>query len=260
MIPKVIHYCWFGGNPLPELAQLCFASWEKYCPDYKIVRWDETSFDIDCCPYVREAYEAKKWAFITDYVRLYAIVQYGGIYMDTDVEVCKPLDEFLKDEAFSGFETKDNVPTGIMAGEKGHRVFKILLDDYKDRHFKLSDGTFDMTTNTVIITRLFLQNGLVLDNKKQTIMGMTLYPNDFFCPKEYGTGIIKATNNTACIHHFNQSWASEEDRKYMEVIRCCNKKLGKFGIIPSKIYRFVLHPHNIIRSIQRFIKRNRKRS
>ena len=111
MIPKIIHYCWFGGKPLPELAQKCIASWKKYCPDYEIKEWNESNFNLNSCDYVREAYEAKKWAFITDYVRLYAMVTEGGIYMDTDVEVIKPLDPFLKHKAFSGFEDEVSIPT-----------------------------------------------------------------------------------------------------------------------------------------------------
>lgn len=115
MIPKKIHYCWFGGNPLPPLAVKCIESWKKYCPDYEIKEWNESNFDLNCNEYVREAYEAKKWAFITDVVRLYAMVTEGGIYMDTDVEVLRPLDDLLVYEAVSGFETKTRIPTGLMA-------------------------------------------------------------------------------------------------------------------------------------------------
>ena len=121
MIPKTIHYCWFGGNPLPKLAKKCIKSWKKYCPDFEIIEWNEANFDISSAPlYVRQAYEAKKWAFVTDYVRLYALTSYGGIYMDTDVEVIKPLDFFLNHDAFSGFESEKSIPTGIMASKKGN--------------------------------------------------------------------------------------------------------------------------------------------
>ncbi|MBQ7544534.1 MAG: hypothetical protein IJT02_06275 [Synergistaceae bacterium] len=140
MIPKVIHYCWFGGKPLPELAQKCLASWEKFCPDYEIVRWDESNFNVNCCDYVREAYEAKKWAFVSDYARLKVLVDNGGVYMDTDVEVIKPLDEFLVHEAFSGFESEKAIPTGIMACEKGFAPFAEMLADYHTRHFYRRGG------------------------------------------------------------------------------------------------------------------------
>lgn len=109
MIPKIIHYIWFGGNPLPELAVKCIESWKKYCPDYEIMIWDERNFDVSVCAYTKEAYDAKKWAFVSDYVRLKALYEYGGIYMDTDVELVKSLDGFLHEKAFSGFETKESM-------------------------------------------------------------------------------------------------------------------------------------------------------
>ena len=145
MIPKIIHYCWFGGKPLPEDAKKYIESWEKYCPDYKICRWDESTFDINEIPYVKEAYEAKKWAFITDYVRLYVLKNIGGIYMDTDVEVIKNLDCFLNEKGFSGFEKIDAVPTGIMAAEKNHPFIIELLHDYDNLHFLKDDGTLDLS-------------------------------------------------------------------------------------------------------------------
>ena len=135
MIPKIIHYCWFGGKPLPELACLCIESWKKFLPEYRIIRWDEESFDINSNTYVKEAYENKKYAFVTDYVRLYALYTHGGIYMDTDVEVRRPLDQFLQHQAFSGFESYHDIPTGIMASEKGFQGIKDQLDYYNNRHF-----------------------------------------------------------------------------------------------------------------------------
>ena len=135
MIPKKIHYCWFGGNPLPEMARHCIDSWKKYCPDYEIKEWNETNFDLHFNDYVWEAFQAKKWAFITDVVRLHALVTEGGIYMDTDVEVVKPLDSLLQYEAVSGFEAEARIPTGLMACEKGQRLFVELLHDYEGSTF-----------------------------------------------------------------------------------------------------------------------------
>ena len=123
MIPKTIHYIWFGGNPLPEDAKRCIDTWKKYCPDYEIKEWNESNFDVAQNDYIKEAYEAKKWAFVSDYARLKVLVEYGGIYMDTDVEVLKPLDRFLSERAFSGFEDADAIPAGIMACEKGFELF-----------------------------------------------------------------------------------------------------------------------------------------
>lgn len=217
MIPKIIHYCWFGGKPLPELAQKCIDSWKKYCPDYEIKRWDETNFDLNYNDYVREAYEAKKWAFVTDVVRLYALVNYGGIYMDTDVEVLKPLDEFLKYEAFSGFQTEKDIPTGIMASKKDHELFIELLEEYIGAHFLKPDNTYDETTNVIRITNTCLKYGFVPNNQLQTIKGFTLFPKDYFCSKDYRTRITTITENTYTIHHFDGSWLSDEDKLAIEL-------------------------------------------
>ena len=128
MIPKIIHYCWYGGKELPGLAMYCIESWKKFCPDYKIIRWDETNTNLQENEYIKEAYENKKWAFITDYVRLKVLYEIGGVYMDTDVELVGTLDPFLNHEAFSGFENSTQIPTGIMAAQKGQPFFKQLLN------------------------------------------------------------------------------------------------------------------------------------
>ncbi len=207
MIPKIIHYCWFGRGQKPELAVKCIESWKKYLPDYELKEWNEDNFDITQNQYVREAYENLKFAFVTDYVRLYAIYHEGGVYMDTDVEVLGSYDKFLHHHAFSGFETDGNVPTGMMAAEKGSVWAKELLDQYDDRKFVQEDGSFDMTTNTTVITNYMLNKGLVLNNKYQDFPNLcTMYPADYFCPKDHRTGKIRCTKNTVCIHHFAGSW------------------------------------------------------
>lgn len=215
-IPKVIHFVWFGGNPLTPLAEKCVASWKKYCPDYEIVRWDESNFDVSQNQYCLEAYESKKWAFVSDYARLKVLVDHGGIYMDADVEVLKPLDRFLTEEAFSGFEDDKIVPTGIMAARCGHPFFKRLLADYDGKRFLLPNGAYDTTPNTKYITDACLEAGLVLNGKKQTVDGFTLYPKDFFCPKSWHTGLIELTDNSYTIHHFSGSW-HPEDREETEL-------------------------------------------
>ena len=167
MIPKVIHYCWFGRGQKPEQALMCIESWKKYLPGYELKEWNEDNFDITQNQYVCEAYENRKFAFVTDYVRLYALYHDGGVYMDTDVEVIGSYDQFLHHHAFSGFETDGNVPTGMMAAEKGSVWAKELLDQYDDRKFVMEDGSFDMTTNTTVITNYMLEKGLKLNNKYQ---------------------------------------------------------------------------------------------
>ncbi len=215
MIPKIIHFCWFGGKPKPSLANKCIKSWKKHCPEYEYKEWNESTFDLDMFPYVREAYEARKFAFVTDVVRLYALYHEGGIYMDTDVELLKPLDDYLHHHAFSGFETNTQVPTGIMASEKGGKWAKENLEYYNNRHFLLPDGTPDTTTNVQIITQYMLRHGLHLDNSYQDIEGFfTMYPTEYFCPKHPGTHILTLTANTVCIHHFNMSWESPYVKRF----------------------------------------------
>lgn len=207
MIPKKIHYVWFGGNPLTPLAEKCIASWRQFCPDYEIVRWDETNFDFSSNRYCREAIESKKWAFASDYARLWILVHEGGVYMDTDVQLLKPLDEFLSEEAFSGFEAEDRIPTGLMASEAGQDFFVELLHDYDNRSFIKADGSCDLTTNVTAITQACIERGLVLNGQKQTVDGFTLYPSDYFCPKDWLTREINLTKNSYAIHHFDGSWA-----------------------------------------------------
>lgn len=206
MIPKKIHYCWFGRGELPPLAKKCIASWKKYCPDYEIIEWNEDNFDINCCPYVKEAYATRKFAFVSDYVRLFAMFTQGGIYMDTDVEVVRSLDEFLIHDGFSGFESDIHIPTGIMAGKEGFPLFRHLLDYYFERSFVRPDGSLDMTTNTVIITDMLTQKGFQPTGKFQIIDGFALYPKDYFCPYNDTSGVLSKTENTATIHWFNKSW------------------------------------------------------
>ena len=207
MIPKIIHYCWFGGNALPKLAIDCITSWEKYLPDYEVIEWNETNFPIEKFPFAKEALENKKFAFVSDVCRLYALQNIGGIYMDTDVEVLKPLDLFLHHTAFSGFENDDFVPTGIMASVPNGTWINELLNYYENRSFIKPDGSLDTTSNTFIITQMMIEKGFIMNNSIQDLEGyVCFYPNDFFCPKSYKTGKIELTNNSYCIHHFAKSW------------------------------------------------------
>jgi hypothetical protein len=202
-----------GRNPLTESAQKCIASWKKYCPDYEIIEWNEDNFDVNSYAYTRESYDAKKWAFVSDVVRLYALVNYGGVYMDTDVEVIRPLDDLLRLGAVSGFESERNIPTGLMACEKGHPAFSEFLREYNGLHFIRDDGTYDITTNVKRITNTCLHYGFRQDNTEQELRnGLHILPKEYLCPKDFASGRVMLTGNTYTIHHFDGSWLPEEVR------------------------------------------------
>lgn len=227
MIPKIIHYCWFGGNPLPPLAVKCIDSWKKYLPDYDIKEWNESNFDFEQFSFAKEALEHRKFAFISDVCRLHALKEEGGIYMDTDVEVLRSLDIFLDKSAFSGFENDDFVPTGIMASEKGSTWAIEMLSYYEGRSFLKENGELDTTSNTFIITQLMKERGFVMNNTFQEIEGyVSFYPNDYFCPKSYKTGDIELTENSYCIHHFAMSWLPFH-KKWKNVLKI--KTMNIFG-------------------------------
>ena len=244
MIPKIIHYCWFGGNPLDKKSKKCIASWKKYCPDYEIVEWNENNFDINSNQYVKEAYEAKKWAFVTDYVRLYALYHVGGIYMDTDVEVIKKIDPFLSNVAFSGYESDGLISTAIMGSEKYGEWIQFLLNDYNDRRFLFENGAIDTTTNVITITKLTKEKyDIELDGKYIDLPGkVAFYPKEYFCPKSYETGKINKTKNTVCIHHFNASWMTDEQRSHVKSYgKSINRNRRK-----DKVDRIIHTPNRVL--------------
>lgn len=212
MIPKIIHYCWFGGKEKPALAQACLRSWKRFAPDFELREWNESNFDLSSAPlYVRQAMDARRWAFVTDYVRLVALTRYGGVYMDTDVELKKPLTQYLHHRAFAGFESMDAVQTGLLACEPGFPLFEAFLHHYDTAVFLREDGSTDLTTNVEILTRLCVERGLRLDNSKQCVDDLTVYPKEVFCPVEYETGKLKKSRKTVCIHWFSASWHTQQE-------------------------------------------------
>lgn len=222
MIPRRLHYCWFGGNPLPDEYRAYIDTWREHCPGYEIKEWNESNFPLDLYPYVREAYDAGKYAFVSDVARLYALVQDGGIYMDTDVELFKSLDPFLSHEAFTGFEDTDLITTGIMGSVKGSKWATDNLEAYAGRHFLRPDGTFDTTPNVVVITKYMLEHGLVLNDSLQTLDGglVTVYPREYFCPKDsYAYGRTRITPLTHAIHYFAGSWQIRNTPEYKRLRR-----------------------------------------
>lgn len=219
MIPKIIHYCWFGRGEMPELALKCIDSWHKYMPNYEYKLWTEDNFDINSNLYVKEAYESKKYAFVTDYVRLYALYNNGGIYMDTDVEVLKPYDDLLSLTGFTGYEGSKHHPpvTGTIASIARGEWVKEQLSFYDIARFIRPDGSLDLTTNTVRISEIMKHGGFISDGTKKEYKGMTIFPTDYFCPRQT-TGEILYSENTYCDHHFMGSWSDKTNTNLIKRI------------------------------------------
>lgn len=218
MIPKIIHYCWFGRGPLPELAQKCIASWKKYLPDYEIKEWNEDNFDVNIIPYTAEAYKAKKYAFVSDYARFWILYKYGGIYFDTDVEVIRPIDDIVERGNFMGFETDPKLQVKADASEAsinpglgmgvvpGLGIIKKMLDFYEGRHFEFIPGGIGQLTIVHITTEVLLKAGLKLQQGIQQVDDMWIYPAEYFCPINLKTGRIHVKPNTRTIHHYAGTW------------------------------------------------------
>lgn len=205
MIPKIIHYCWLSGDEIPDTLKKCMESWRKYLPDYTFMLWDRSRFDIESVPWVKEAFEVKKYAFAADYIRLYAVYNYGGIYMDMDVEVLKSLNPMLTRPYILGYEKQNGIEAGIFGGEKGGEWLKKCLDYYDGRHFIDKNGEMD----TLPLPRIMYK---CLSDDIKT---MTIFPNEYLTAKSYYTGEITVTENTYSIHHFAGSWHSPlEDEAY----------------------------------------------
>lgn len=220
LIPKKIHYFWFGGGQKPASVIKMIDSWKRNCPDFEIIEWNESNYDIHKHPFMERAYQDKKWAFVSDYARLDVLVQYGGIYLDTDVEVLKPLDSLCQHQAFIGFERPDLVNDGQGFGAMPQfNIFKEMLSVY--------DNIEEYVESPKLRTQVLLKHGLKLDGSKQNVDGVEIYPIDYFCPKSWATGRIKVTANTFSIHHFEGSWHGKKGKKYMVMMRTLNRLLGE---------------------------------
>ena len=238
-IPKIIHYCWIGTKEKPESVQYCIESWRKFCPDYEIIEWNERNYDFTKNEYMKEAYEAKKWGFATDYARLDIIYNYGGIYLDTDVEIIKSFDDLLDEEAFIGFEDGGenlfiNSGQGFGAIPYNNIIGK-MKDFYEEIHFCNDDGSLNMTPSPKYTTEVLCQNGLKKENKTQKLDNIIIYNKEVLCPKNFNTGNIKITQNTHSIHHFTASWMDELTRNSIEhqrkIYRRFGKNLGRYILI-----------------------------
>ena len=207
MIPQIIHYCWFGRGEMPQLAKDCIASWHKYMPDWEYKLWNEDNFDVNSSAYTKEAYEARKYAFVSDYVRLWALFHEGGVYMDVDFEVFKPYDDLLHWNAFAGFEGSKYSPLmmGVIASYREGVWVKEQLEAYEGRHFLCSDGKFDLTTNVKFVSERMRMEGFVQNGQEQDYKDLHVFPVDYFCPRQT-TGEYLRTENTYCESKGLGSW------------------------------------------------------
>lgn len=233
-IPKVIYYCWFGRGKMPPISEKCIKSWKKYCPDYEIVCLNEDNFNIEENRYAREAYDAGKWAFVSDYARLKVLYENGGIYLDTDVELLKSPDALISEIGYMGFDDNGVIATGLgFACEKGNPLIGAFLRDYDDIPFVLPDGTYDMTPCPDRNTKTLMKLGMNLNIKDQVFMGIHMLPEEYLCPMKYYTGKKVITPNTYSIHHFCASWTSATAKRTLFLKRLLgvtlyDKLYGKF--------------------------------
>ena len=209
MIPKIIHYCWFGGNPKPKMAEKCIESWKKYCPGWQIIEWNEDNFDVNRNGYTKMCIEQRKYAFLSDYVRLFVVAEHGGVYFDTDVELVRPIDPLLENDAYFGFETHEFVNSGVGFGSVAHgTAIEAMLREYDI----LLDGAKGVIGCPRLNTAALKKLGLVLDGSMQEVAGAKILPIDYLNPYESNTGRLNKTKNTYSIHWYNASWMSWQKR------------------------------------------------
>lgn len=224
MIPKKIHYCWFGRNPKPQMAEKCIASWKKYCPDYEIIEWNEDNFDVNMNGYTCMCYGQKKYAFLSDYVRLLVVAEQGGVYFDTDVELLRPIDELLENEAFFGFETPEYVASGLGFGSVAHgTAIEAMLREYDF----LLDGTQGVRGCPKLNTAALEKLGLVRDGSRQTVTGALVLPAECLNPYESSTGRLKKTKNTYSVHWYSASWMRKRTKIKTAITRPLHRIFGK---------------------------------
>ena len=242
MIPKIIHYCWFGRNPLPELALKCIESWRTFLPDYEIKEWNEDNYNVRKISYISQAYDAKKYAFVSDYARFDILYQYGGIYFDTDVEIIKDLTPIIEKGAFMGVEQIGSIAAGLGIGSPASTdIFKEILDSYTNDDFLKQNGQPNLTTVVVRVSDIFKQYGFSNENNIQEVRGYKIYPAEYFCPKSFLTGELFLTENSYTIHHYDGSWCSEEFKKRTLFRQKMINKFGNnfFSKCVRKIYNFI---------------------
>lgn len=237
-IPKIIHYCWFGGKEKPEIVRKCIKSWEIYLSGYEIREWNEKNFDTRSNVYVKQAYESGKFAFVSDYVRVYALYHFGGIYLDTDVEVFKTFDELLFHDSFWGFEQENYIATSTIGARKGNNLIQLFLDSYKEKSFINKDGGYNDLTNVAIVSEILINKGLKMNGQYQEIEEIgTFYPQTYFSPYDYINCRKFITENTHAMHHFYKSWLPPKARFKSNVKTIVSKVIGGDNI--AKIRKIV---------------------
>lgn len=226
-IPKTIHYCWFGGGAKPDIVKRCIESWNTHLHDYEIIEWNENNVDLNSNSYMKEAYHAKKYAFVSDYVRVYALYHYGGIYLDTDVEVFKSFDNLLTHQSFWGFEQENFIATSTIGAARGNTLIKEFLDLYKGRPFIKEDGSFDDGTNVALVTKMLQNHGLKKSGEYQVIgEANVIYPQPFLSPYDYINCRNYKTSDTYAMHYFYKSWLPPKARIKSNLKKYAAKVIG----------------------------------
>jgi mannosyltransferase OCH1-like enzyme len=228
MIPKIIHYCWFGRGEKPELAKKCIASWKKFCPDFEIREWNEDNCDYLTMPFMAEAYAAKKYAFVSDVMRLVVLEQYGGVYFDTDVEVVRDISPLLNDEGFIGFENNRFVNSGqVMAAVPHQPIVQAMIDEYKKLHYMQPDSSAMPVGCPRLNSDVLERFGLIRNGQEQIVAGIHVYPDDYFNPMDSTTGKLTKTENTYSIHWYSMSWLPKRTQMKAKLGRIVRRIMEK---------------------------------
>ena len=230
-IPKIIHYCWFGGGEFTDLMKDCMKSWKEFCPDYEIIEWNESNVDLSKCKYAQEALKNHKWAFVSDYVRNKVVYEYGGIYFDTDVMLIKSLDPLLEHQAFAGWED-GAVNTGLGFGaEKNNPIVKEFMETFQNLPCYDENGNFKYIIIPGLTNKTLSEHGMEFrDDIIQQVESFTVYPREYFCPYDIRLEKMHKTENTYSIHYYSASWYTDEQKKEHKKLvkkRRMEKRLGK---------------------------------
>lgn len=248
MIEKKIHYCWFGKGEMKPLMKKCLKSWKKYCPDYEIIEWNEDNFDVNSTLWTKQAYEAKKYAFVADYVRLKVLYEYGGVYFDTDQELIKPIASFVNHKAFLGFIDNTDISCGVMGAEKHNSIIKEFLDSYENKSFIQGD-VIDTKPNTDIFTQILVRNGLDQNGEYQVVSDIHIYPRTYFCPTSCVDPTNYVSDKTVSIHHWAMTWRKESEKKTFARVKRHQTKwyrtLEKLRYLPNKAVRKIFGDERI---------------